>query len=103
MGGEMYASRDMEIALNNHLIFMKYQRRDGRIPGMITYRMPWDGIACHFDWMQGDFFTVSAWRMYYLLGKNKQYARLLYNTLRDFDDYLWQWRDSDGDGCLESW
>ena len=37
MGGEMYATRNMEAALNNHLIFMKNQRRDGRVPGMIRW------------------------------------------------------------------
>ena len=35
MGGEMYAKRDLEAALSNILIFIRYQRRDGRYPGMI--------------------------------------------------------------------
>lgn len=103
MGGEMYAKRDMESALNNQLIFMEYQRRDGRMPGMITYRMPWDGLAVHMDWMQGDFFTVPAMRMYYHIGKDEKYLHKLYTALRDFDEYLWSCRDSDGDGCLEVW
>lgn len=103
MGGEMYASRDIEVALNNHLIFMKNQRRDGRLPGMITYRMPMEGTAAHYDWMQGDFFTVSAFRMYYWIGKDERYLKCLYRTLKDFDEYLWAYRDSDGDGCLEIW
>ena len=30
MGGEMYAKRDLEAALSNILIFIRYQRRDGR-------------------------------------------------------------------------
>ena len=102
MGGEMYATRNMEIALNNHLIFMKYQRRDGKMPGMITCSLPWRGIAPNHDWMQGDFFTRSAMRMYYLIGKDKEYLSLLYDALVDFEDYLWTWRDSDGNGCLES-
>ena len=103
MGGEMYASRNMEVALNNHLIFMNNQRRDGRVPGMIRYAPPWMGVTMHYDWFQGDFFTVSAMRMYYLIGKDKGYLRRLYDFLRDFDDYLWKYRDSDGDGCLEAW
>lgn len=102
MGGEMYASRNMEIALNNHLIFMKYQRRDGKLPGMITCSMPWRGIAPNHDWMQGDFFTRSALRMYYLIRKDKEYLSLLYETLRDFDDYLWKYRSKGGDGCLQT-
>lgn len=103
MGGEMYAMRDMEVALNNQLIFMQNQRIDGRIPGMITYSLPYEGLSLHMDWMQGDFFTVAAMRMYYLIKKDKNYLEKLYETLSRFDDYLWEYRDSDGDGCLETW
>ena len=103
MGGEMYASRDIEIALNNHLIFMKHQRRDGRMAGMITNELPYKGVCVHQDWMQGNFFNTSALRMYYLIGKDKNYLERLYECLRDFDEYLWTYRDSDGDGCLETW
>jgi len=103
MGGAMYAGRDMEIALNNQLIFMLYQRRDGRLPGMITCSMPWKGVMAHYDWMQGDFFTRSALRMAAFIGGDEGYLRRLYGCLRDFDEYLWKYRDSDGDGCLESW
>lgn len=35
MGGEMYALRDLEAARNNCLLFMRYQREDGRLPGSI--------------------------------------------------------------------
>ncbi len=28
---------------------------------------------------------------------------LLYNCLKSYDAYLWVYRDSDGDGCLETW
>ena len=103
MGGEMYAKRNMEVALNNQLIFMEYQRRDGRMPGMITYDLPWNGLSVRMDWMQGDFFTIPAMRMYYHIGKDPEYLKKLYAALRDFDDYLWTYRDSDGNGCLEVW
>jgi len=36
MGGEMYAKRNMEAALNNQLLFMETAREDGRIPGSIA-------------------------------------------------------------------
>ena len=52
MGGEMYAKRDVEVGLNNLLIFMQYQRRDGRMPGMISDmsdRML--GVVAHYDWI----------------------------------------------------
>ena len=103
MGGEMYACRDAVTALGNHLMFMKYQRRDGKMPGMISRSYPWRGVTPHHDWMQGDFFSRSALRMYYLINRDKRYLELLYVALRDFDDYLWNYRDTDGDGCLETY
>lgn len=102
MGGEMYACRDAVTALGNQLIFMKYQRRDGKMPGMISCSYPWRGVTPHHDWMQGDFFARPALRMSYLIGHDRKYLTLLYEALRDFDDYLWTYRDTDGDGCLES-
>jgi len=41
-------------------------------------------------------------RMYYLIGKNREYLELLYSSLKDFNNYLWKYRDSDGNGCLET-
>ncbi len=102
MGGEMYAKRDMEAALNNQLIFMENQRKSGRLPGMIKYQEPFL-LQVSYDWLQGFCFPVPALKMYYLIGKNKGYLSMLYDTLKSFDDYLWAYRDSDGDGCLESW
>ncbi len=103
MGGEMYIKRDMEAGFNNILVFMENQRRDGRLPGMIRYDAPWNGLSAHFDWMQGDFFTVPALRMAWHIDRDRGYLERLYATLRDFDAYLWSCRDSDGDGCLEVW
>ena len=102
MGGEMFAAHDAVTALGNHLIFMKYQRRDGKLPGMISCSYPWRGVTPHHDWMQGDFFSRSALRMSYLIGHDRGYLTLLSETLREFDSYLWANRDTDGDGCLES-
>ncbi len=103
MGGEMYAKRSIETALGNILIFLRYQRMDGKFPGMISPGSAWSGIITHYDWMQGCFLPHAALKLYYLIGKDKEYLEVLYNGLKKFDDYLWQYRDSDGDGCLESW
>ena len=35
MGGEMYALRSLEAAINNCALFMDHQREDGRLPGSI--------------------------------------------------------------------
>lgn len=102
MGGEMYAKRDLRIALANILIFLRNQRRDGKFPGMISQRDLWQSVAVHYDWMQGCFLAHSALKMYYLIGENREYLDLVYCALRDFDEYLWSCRDSNGNGCLES-
>lgn len=103
LGGEMYAKRNVRVALNNILIFLLNQRRDGKLPGMISYIDEWKGLTPHFDWMQGCFLPYPALKMYYHIGKNKGYLRALYTCLEDFDNYLWTYRDSTGSGCLENW
>ncbi len=101
MGGEMYAKRNMETGLNNQLLFMENIREDGRIPGSIAMI---DGVLTpQFNKFQGFCFPAPALNMYYLMGRDRDYLDLLYSTLERFDRYLWQVRDSDGDGCLETW
>jgi len=101
MGGEMYAKRDPEIALNNQLFFFDYQREDGRIPGMIVYKDgefdPW------FSHYQGFYLAHHALNMYYLSEKRKDYLEYIYQGIERFDKHLWATRDSDNDGCLETW
>lgn len=100
MGGRMYAGHNMEVALNNQLMFMEHRRKDGRIPGSIAFT---DGrVVPQFNKFQGFCFPDEALEMYYLTGMDEDYLTLLYDTLEGFDDYLWRYRDSDGDGCLES-
>ena len=103
LGGEMYAKRNMEIGLNNLLIFLQYQRKDGRFPGMISQMGRGNGIVGHYDWMQGFYFALPGLKLAYLLNKDPLFLERLYSGLADFDDYLWTYRDSDGDGCLEVW
>lgn len=101
MGGEMYAKRDLEAGLNNCLLFMEHQREDGRIPGSIAMT---DGVLTpQFNKFQGFCFPAPAMNLYYLTGREPDYLDLLYDTLERFDNYLWKVRDSDGDGCLETW
>lgn len=101
MGGEMYAKRNLEVGLNNNLLFMENQREDGRLPGSIALL---DGtITPQFNKFQGFCFPSSALNMYYLIGKEDDYLSLLASSLEKFDSYLWNVRDSDRDGCLESW
>ena len=101
MGGEMYAKRDMTSAINNQLLFMEHQRPDGRIPGSIMAKN--GQVVPQFNKFQGFCFPGPALNMYYWAGRDKAYLRLLKDALARFDAYLWRVRDSDADGCLESW
>ncbi len=100
MGGAMYGKRDIEIALNNCKIFMDNQRPDGRLPGSIEYRN--DILIPQYDKFQGFCFPGPALEVYYLTGKDQSYLDQLYEVLLKYDEYLWKYRDSDNDGCLES-
>ena len=101
MGGEMYAKRNLEAGINNQLLFMENQREDGRIPGSVACEN--GRITPQFNKFQGFCFPSAALNVYYLMGKDPGYLDLLYTTLERFDSYLWRVRDSDGDGCLETW
>jgi hypothetical protein len=119
MGGYMYAKRNMEAAINNIEIFINYQREDGRYPGMLHYtnaktsvyydNLPGtrqyenDKIIAYYGWFQGYCFPMPAFEMYFWLGKDRKYLEQLYTSLKKFDEYLWKTRDSDHDGCLETW
>lgn len=101
MGGEMYAKRNLEAGLNNCLLFMECQREDGRLPGSIAMI---DGVLTpQFNKFQGFCFPAPALNLYYLTGRDTDYLDMLYTALERFDAYLWRVRDSDGDGCLETW
>jgi hypothetical protein len=117
MGGEMYAQRDVSVALNNQVIFLLTQRADGRFPGMVRHDKPEQmavppipghkpaagDFICWFKSLQGFCFADPAWRMYFWAGKDKAYLQQLYNGLAAYDAYLWRTRDSNGDGVLETW
>ena len=121
MGGEMFAKRDLRIALNNQLIFMLGQRDDGRLPGMVisgkvARKNGWDqkppeghiwmpeaDLAADFEMIQGFCFPEPAWKMYHWIGKDRSYLQELHNALAGFDAWLWRTRDSNDDGLLETW
>ena len=102
MGGEMYAKHNMTAALNNHLLFMRHQREDGRLAGSIQ-GFPDGTVEAQFNKFQGFCFPWSALNMYYWIGEDRTYLNQLATCLERFDAYLWAVRDSNGDGLLESW
>jgi hypothetical protein len=103
VAGELYAKRDIATALNNIRIFTDCQREDGRLPGAIyIYADKKPGPV--YNWLQGFYFAHPALNLFYWNKKSdKEYLRTLYKSIKAYDDFLWKYRDSDGDGCLESW
>jgi hypothetical protein len=101
MGGYMYAARDLEIARNNIEIFIDLQRDDGRFPGVIYNR---NGVPLpNYAQLQGFCLPYPAWELYFLSDRDTVFLRRVYTALEKFDAYLWRTRDSDNNGCLESW
>ena len=87
MGGDRFRS-DAQEALGEGL--------SGMVTGL-------DGLTAYYGWLQGFCFALPAYLLSYTIGRDPNYLRRLYDCLKRFDDYLWTYRDSDGDGCLESW
>jgi len=108
MGGAMYGVRNMRVALNNQLIFMRTQREDGRLPGMVTSRgggtvnptFSYPGDANH-SMLQG-FYMASpavdvAWLMNASAGSSSNvdaYLEELIPILEQFDAWLWSERNA---------
>lgn len=101
MGGNMYAKRNVRRALDNQLIFMDHQREDGRLPGAISYSA--GKTEGRFGELQGNFLPIEAFEVYFWIGEDRSYLERLYKTLKNYDDYLWRHRDSNGNSCLEIW
>lgn len=115
MGGMMYAKRNLQVARDNVRIFLENQLPGGRISGMIIpmNNNVWNmsdlleadqgHLGLFSETLQGFFVPGPALEMYYLLGRDTAWLTLLARSFEAYDNYLWKYRDSDGDGCLEAW
>jgi hypothetical protein len=57
-----------------------------------------------FQTLQGLYLSEAAFELSYFLDENRyDFLEDVQRALKSYDDYLWSFRDSDGDGCLESW
>jgi hypothetical protein len=102
MGGEMYAKRNMEAAINNVSLFMEYQDEKGRYPYRVS--VVDNKVEPAFLQFQGFCFPRHALNLYYWTKKKSpSWLERLAASLEAWDAYLWKYRDSDGDGCLEIW
>ncbi len=115
MGGVMYAKRNLQVARDNIRIFLDHQLKSGRMSGMIipmnnniwgleNLEVVDNGYLGLFsETLQGFFVPGPALELYYLLDRDTAYLNLISRSFEAYDSYLWKYRDSDGDGCLESW
>jgi hypothetical protein len=56
-----------------------------------------------FQTLQGLYLSEAAFELSYFLDENRyDFLEDVQRALKSYDDYLWSFRDSDGDGCLES-
>ena len=100
MGGEMYAGFDMEAGWNNSLLFLKYQRADGRMPGSIALR---DGrIVPEYNKFQGFCFPWHAMNMVFFRGRQPSEMQALRDGLMGMHDYLCRFRRNPLNGALRS-
>jgi hypothetical protein len=110
MGGASYGLRNLRLALNNQLVFMRTQREDGRLAGMVvtssaasavlhpTYSYP--GRANH-SMLQGFYMASPAVDVAYLMGASGSssaqvaaYLAELQAALARFEGWLWAARNS---------
>ena len=115
MGGVMYAKRNLQVAHDNISIFLENQLKSGRIPGMIIpmNNNIWNlkdlqitdngNLGVFSETLQGFFVPGPALELFYLLDRDTVYLNLISRSFAAYDAYLWKYRDTDGDGCLESW
>ena len=111
MGGAMYGVRNLTLALNNQLVFMRTQRADGRLPGMIsrvgagvvnpTYS--WPGNA-NLSMLQGFYMASPALDVAGLMNATNAAAAAAFlaelkSVLEGFEAWLWAARNS-SDGVL---
>jgi hypothetical protein len=114
MAGGMYAVRNLPLALNNQLIFMRTQREDGRLPGMVnnkdgsgsvhpTYSYPGDANR---SMLQGFYMASPAVDVSWFMNLSASatgastpatvaaYLAELQSTLQKFHGWLWTARNS---------
>lgn len=132
MAGAMYATRDVRIALHNQLVFMRTQRRDGRLPGVVhpngnsnsnsnanstglsaSFCLPGDAATCRCNCapccgslLQGFYLGASAVDVaWFMLGSpsHTAFVQELYDVLQRFDSWLWTTRSRYACVCVHVW
>lgn len=118
MAGAMWAVRNLTQALANQLVFMRTQRDDGRLPGMVTtdgkgnltsvYCLGQNVTDGGESLLQGQYFSMPAVDVAFFLNMSSgptaksdtlSYLKELHVVLESFDG--WMWRSRSGTGPLK--
>lgn len=100
MSAETLADYDADIAIDSLYAFLVTLRKDGRLASSISYHG--NAIVPSYETLTGFSFAEEAVKLCYLVkNKNSPYSRRLYDTLCQFDEYLWARHDLNANGCLE--
>ena len=108
MAGAMWAVRNVTQALANQLVFMRTQRDDGRLPGMVTTNNSatvenpmLNAVYCigHESLLQGDYFSSTSVDIAFFLNISDEetantYTSELHSVLERFDNWMWTNRRS---------
>eukprot|EP01052_Picozoa_sp_SAG31_P013090 SAG31_NODE_780_length_12148_cov_7.369295_3_plen_918_part_00 len=115
MAGAMWATRNLTQALANQLVFMRTQRDDGRLPGMVvtnnsaTAENPMlTAVYCigKTSLLQGDYFSSTSVDVAFFLNISDnatatEYTEELHGVLERFDDWMWTHRRSSRPGAAD--
>jgi len=116
MGGAMWAARNVTEALANSLVFLRTQRVDGRLPGMVSSAT--DGVGSSYltamycyargdgSLLQGNYWSVPAVDVAFFMNQSvpdgtggpdmAAYVGELHVALEAFDDWMWRTRHGRG-------
>ena len=107
MAGAMWAVRNLTQALANQLVFMRTQREDGRLPGMVETdgrsTLTADYCIGKESLLQGNYFSTPAVDVAAFLGWSgtsaetiRKYVAELHVVLERFDGWMWRARVGKG-------
>ena len=113
MGGAMYGVRNLTLAVNNQLVFVRTQRADGRLPGMVTSAGGGGGVVhptysypgnANLSMLQGFYMASPAVEVAALVNVSNAAAAAAFlaelrPALEAFEAWLWAERNS-SDGVL---
>ncbi len=100
MSAETLADYDTNVAIDSVRAFLVTPRKDGRLASALSCKDT--RIYPSYETITGFSFAEEAVKLCYLVkNKNSAYSKQLYDTLCQFDAYLWKMHDQNANGSLE--